>query len=143
VNPTNPIPNDSRLGAKERVHGIIIDGVAKAYRFNSFSNGTVLIEDIFRSVPLAVVGNKERNFIVSFESTLTNGAVLNFDVAPEQISDPSSPIILIDDQENKWDVFGVAVSGPLKGQKLRSTTSFIGYWFSWGAFYPGLDIYSD
>ena len=136
-------PDDNRLGAKERVHGIIIDKVAKAYRFGSFSNGTALIEDLFRSIPLVVVGNKDRNFIVSFKSTLANGTVLKFEIAPEHNQDPSSPIILIDDQGNKWDIFGVAVSGPLKGQKLLSTTSFIGYWFSWGAFYPGLDIYSD
>ena len=97
-------PDDNRLGAKERVHGIIIDKVAKAYRFGSFSNGTALIEDLFRSIPLVVVGNKDRNFIVSFKSTLANGTVLKFEIAPEHNQDPSSPIILIDDQGNKWDI---------------------------------------
>jgi hypothetical protein len=136
-------PVDNRLGAKERVHGIIINGRAKAYRFVSFSDKTTIIEDIFQSIPMVIIGNRDKNFIVSFESTLSNGTILNFEIAPEHIQDLSSPVILVDDQGNKWDIFGSAVSGPLEGQKLKPTISFIGYWFSWGAFYSGLEIYSE
>ena len=136
-------PVDSRLGAKERVHGIIINGLAKAYTFETFKTSTTMIEDEFRSIPLVIVGNQDKNFLVSFERKLENGMELNFTVASEQDQNSYSPIILEDQEGNKWNIFGEAVSGPRIGQKLKQTTSFIGFWFSWGAFYPGIEIYEE
>jgi len=132
---------DDRLDSKERVHGIIIDEKAKAYRFETFAENTKLIKDEFRNIPLLIVGNKERNFIVSFERRLEDGTELNFSIASEQEGASASPIVLEDNEGNKWNIFGEAVSGPRTGQKLNSTTSFLGYWFSWEAFYPGIEIF--
>ena len=42
---------------------------------------------------------------------------------------------------NKWNIFGEAVSGPRKNTKLTPIKGCIGYWFSFGALYPGIDIY--
>jgi hypothetical protein len=49
-------------------------------------------------------------------------------------------VILEDNEGNKWNIFEEAVAGPRVGQKLTATTSFMGYWFAWGAFYPGIEI---
>jgi hypothetical protein len=136
-------PVDVRLKAKERVHGIIINGTAKAYRFETFATGTKMIEDEFRSTPLVIVGSHEKNFIVSFERILENGTELSLSLAPEQDQNSYSPIILEDQEGNKWNIFGEAVSGPRTGQKLKYTNSFMGYWFSWGAFYSGIEIFKE
>jgi hypothetical protein len=136
-------PVDNRLKAKERVHGIIIDGAAKAYRFDLFPEGRRLIEDEFRSIPLVIVGNTNENFIMSFERRLEDGTLLLFSLANEQGRKNCSPVLLKDQEGNTWDIFGTAVSGPRKGQVLTPTNSFIGYWFSWGAFYPGLDTFTE
>ena len=69
--------------------------------------------------------------------------MLNFNIAPELDRNISSSIILLDQEGNKWDIFGEAVSGPRIGQKLNPTTSFMGYWFSWGAFYSGMAIFNE
>lgn len=37
--------------------------------------------------------------------------------------------------------FGVAVSGPREGQKLKEVVNYIGYWFAWGTFYQDLEVF--
>jgi hypothetical protein len=127
--------DDTRMHRKERVHGIINNGDANIYRFGSFSSQTSLINDVIDGESVVIVGNLARNFIVSFYSKLDDGIILNLIAVDE------NNVILEDDMGNKWDIFGYAVSGPLVGKKLISTESFIGYWFSWGVFYPGAEIH--
>ncbi len=136
-------PRDTRLEAKERVHGIIIDGKVKAYRFDLFADGTQVVEDVFMNKPLVITGNKELNFILSFSRVLEDGTELQFSLAPEQQSASPSATLLTDQEGNKWNIFGEAINGPRIGQKLVPTTSFIGYWFSWGAFYPAPEIFEE
>ncbi len=131
-------PEDERLEAKERVHGVIRHGKAKAYRLESFAGGLTVVEDVFQGSLIVVAGHKEKNFIVSFKRTLPDDTVLSF--TPVLSGSPASEI-MTDNEENTWNIFGEAVSGPREGQRLKPTTSFMGFWFAWGAFYPGLDIY--
>jgi len=130
--PVNPL--DNRLHLKERVHGIIINNKAKAYRFSSFINQNVLLTDNFEGSELLIVGNNTKDFIVSFINDIDNSLI--FEAVQNQL-----PIILSDNEGNKWDVWGVALEGPRIGEQLTNTNSFIGYWFSWGAFFPDLEIY--
>jgi hypothetical protein len=66
---------------------------------------------------------------------LEDGTVLNLTAVDE------NNIILKDGIGNKYDIFGYAVFGPLAGKRLKRTESFLGYWFSWGVFYPGAEIH--
>ena len=127
--------DDRRLNRKERVHGIIIDDASKVYRFSSFKATNTLINDVINSKEVIIVGNATKNFIVSFYPQLDDGTNLVFSVVDE------GDVILEDNLGNKWDVFGYAVSGPAKGERLLRTESFMGYWFAWGSFYPNTEIY--
>lgn len=129
-------PDDRRLNRKERVHGVIIDNMARVYRFDSFSSSTSLINDNFNGDDIVVVGDPSRNLIVSFYSQLADGTTPVFSAVD------TDNIILEDDLGNSWDVFGYAVSGPNQGQRLMRTESFMGYWFVWGTFYPEVEIYN-
>lgn len=126
--------DDQRLPRKERVHGLIENDQAKIYRFSSFDSGNHLILDSFQGKDLIVVGNKDRNFIVSFYRQLADGSTPDFRVVDE------GKTILADGQGNKWDIFGNPVAGNLQ-QPLVATRSFMGYWFAWGAFFPSPEIY--
>ena len=131
--------DDTRLPRKERVHGVIVEGEAKAYTFSSFEEpGFGIIQDSFGNKDIVVIGSKEKNFIVSFSRFMDDGSVLDFNKV-----EGAFPIILEDTEGSQWDIFGVAVSGPREGDRLTATESFIGYWFSWGTFYPGLEIFED
>lgn len=42
---------------------------------------------------------------------------------------------------SRWDGYnGLALSGPLKGQRLRATPAFVSYWFSWHSFFPDSEV---
>lgn len=126
--------NDSRLHPKERVLGVISNNKAKAYTFDSFATAGV-IEDTFDGLKLVVIGSKPDNYLIAFEKPSPELSFTAF-------SNPADPSVIMKDMEgNEWNVFGEAVSGPRTGEALKPLQSFIGYWFSWGAFYPGIEIY--
>ncbi len=130
-------PDDSRLPRKERVHGIIMGSQAKVYPIDNMQQTVTIIQDVFNGTAIVVAGSKHRNFAVSFERTLEDGTILDFFSA----FTGDGPVILTDNEGNRWNIFGEAVEGPRTGQRLTPTESFIGYWFSWGAFYPNAQIY--
>lgn len=127
-------PLDERLHLKERVHGLIINDKAKVYRFSSFSSSNNIIVDQFEGEDLIIAGNVEKNFIISFVNTIDNS--LQFNSLENKL-----PVIMIDNEGNRWNIWGEAVEGPRTGEKLTPTQSFMGYWFAWGAFYPNALIY--
>ena len=133
--PVNPL--DTRLHPKERVGGVIVDGQARVYQFNLFEEGVGLINDTFRDLPIVVAGSNEHNFQVIFERTTPDLVQLTFTSLQNQL-----PVIMQDNEGTRWDVFGRGVAGPRVGQQLAVTSSYIAYWFAWGAFFPGAEIYT-
>jgi hypothetical protein len=43
--------------------------------------------------------------------------------------------------QSRWDLFGRAVEGPLRGARLRAVPAVDHFWFSWAAFFPKTEIY--
>ena len=125
--------DDGRLNRKERVHGVLVNGEAKVYRFSSFGNDYSVINDSFRELEIIVVGNNS-DLMVSFEAILKDGSKPNFSAIEE------GRALITDDLGNKWDVFGSHMIGPTP-ISLTPTMSFMGYWFAWGTFYPDPEIY--
>lgn len=129
-------PKDERLPAKERVLGVIVDNEARIYRFSSFAEEISVREDAFRDVKLIIVGSHSLNFLIAYERTLSDGTELSFTALPSA----EGPGIMQDNEGNIWDAFGTAVAGPRTGEQLQPVTSYIGFWFAWGAFYEGPEI---
>ena len=129
--------DDRRLARKDRVHGIIIDGLAKVYRIESFDSGITSFHDTFQDQELIVVGSKQQNFVNSFYRMLADGTTLEFTTIQDAL-----PAVLLDGEGNRWDIFGEAIAGPRKGERLIPTVSYIGYWFSWGTFFPDAKIFN-
>jgi len=127
-------PWDDRLPAKERVLAIIDNEESKVFRFNSFGQGNV-INDVFNGEEILVVGNQDT--MVSFGLD-DQTSLLNFEYAYN-----GSETLFKDNEGTEWNIFGEAISGPGTGNKLNPKTSFMGYWFSIGAFYPNTEIYSN
>ncbi len=53
------------------------------------------------------------------------------------------PNILKDNEGNIWDVFGTAISGPAKGEKMERPVSFIAQWWAWMGIYNSFDHLND
>ena len=139
-----PVKNeDNRLHEKERVHGIIAnepateESAVKVYVISEMDQGVDVIEDTFQGIDHVVVGSSSLNIAASFERTI-DGTLLNFQPVEDAL-----PVVMEDQEGNRWDIFGNAVSGPREGQQLKPTRSYTGYWFAWADFFPGLEIYEQ
>ena len=135
---------DDRLPQKERVHGVIVDGKVKVYRIKSFTSKSFIKENI-HGEDIVVIGSTNLNFAVSFKQKELHGEVLELvAVNKGDIGTDNGPSIVLKDQfNNEWDLFGNAISGPDQGAEMEPTNSFIGYWFSWAPFYPNPEIYGE
>lgn len=129
------IPADDRLHAKERVMAVVIGREAKAYRFEDFGEDLTVIHDDFFDTRVVIAGIRD-DFMVALNAAASDGQVLEFRAGQDGRT-------LLDQEGNEWNFFGVAVSGPMQGERLKPLRSFMGYWFSIAAFYPEPLIYNE
>ncbi|MGD9899530.1 MAG: DUF3179 domain-containing protein [Calditrichaceae bacterium] len=129
-------PDDNRLPRKERVFGIIGETERRVYQFKHFSNGIQVISDELDGKSLVIAGNDDLNFITAYLAETNDGTKLTFTARLDDL-----PNIMEDNNGNVYDIFGRVVAGPDQGRQLRAPESYIAFWFAWGAFYPGIDIY--
>jgi hypothetical protein len=102
------------------------------------SNYTINIKtDSFEGEDFVLAGSSGWNFIVAFKRDL-NGTERNFEAINNSL-----PIIMADAEGNQYNIFGEVVQGPESGDKLAPMNAFIGYWFAWGTFFPGLEIFEN
>jgi hypothetical protein len=66
-------------------------------------------------------------------SRLLDGTTLDFEFKDGKILDKQTG--------SEWNIFGLAVSGELKGKQLTPIVSINHFWFSWAAFKPETKIY--
>ncbi len=119
-----PTPKDSRLPLKERVHAIIDDSDAKVYRFSDFDSTNIIL-DSFKGKNYLIVGSS--TFMASFELDVSQSTTQFSYVYNE-----NSEAVFQDNQGTQYNLFGEAVTG---SGTLKTSTSFMGYWFSIPAFY--------
>ncbi len=125
--------DDKRLPRKERVLGLIEDYGKKVYSLELFENPKA-IHDVIGEKDLLILGSKEDNLILSFE---------NIGLVDFEIDFSNFPIIGRDANDNVLDVKGFVRSGPFAGEQLDQPNAFMGYWFSFGAFHDGIEIYEN
>ena len=132
-----PVNNtDDRLHNKERVLAVFLNDKATVYRFDSFEPAISVVNDQFYSKKLLIAGSNDLNLMVAYQRELADGTMLTFEPIQNEL-----PTILLDNEGTKWDVFGRAISGPREGENLQTVTQMMGYWFSFAAFYPEVEIY--
>jgi hypothetical protein len=132
-----PVNNeDNRLHKKDRVLGVLIDDMAKAYPIAKFGTSTTVIHDSFMNEDLVIAGSKEKNFLVAFKRERADGISHQFTAVQNSL-----PVIMRDSEGTLYDVFGHAVDGPGQGNHLSPVTQFMGYWFAWAAFYPDIKLH--
>lgn len=98
----------------------------RTYEYQAFS----ISKDSLSGKPTVTLISKDLGIAVSYYSKLDS---VDYDF---KVSDDGYPIIMTDQKNNKWDVFGYALSGPQKGKRLRPTIFSKGFWFCWSSVYP-------
>lgn len=134
--------DDTRLNNKARVHGIIADesvnedSPVRVYEHEKFNEGIEVVHDEFEDTKYVVIGSSSRDFAIAYKATLRDGTELSFESVQDHL-----PIVMEDDEGNKWNIFGEAVEGPRKGERLDSAKSYSGYWLAFRDMFRLPDIY--
>ena len=137
---------DARLPAMERVIAVSLGGRHRVHPFRLLDRQPV-INDAFEGVPYVVFSREglrsaldaaeiARSRTVpaatAFERRL-DGRVLSFARAGEHIVDEQTG--------SRWNLFGEAVDGALKGRALAPVPGGVHFAFAWLAFRPDSEIY--
>ncbi len=137
---------DPRLPAMERVINVTVNGKTKLYPFSIFVDNPI-INDRVNGLAVAVFSRQGTLSVLdqqaiarsravasatAYERTV-NGRVLTFELRDGKIVDRETG--------SQWDLFGNAVGGKLKGQRLKSTESAQHFAFAWLAFNAESEIY--
>jgi hypothetical protein len=124
---------NKNIPMKNRVHAIIGDDSAKVFEFRDFGAGRT-IRSRFLSSDVLVVGNQGMINSYILESQHAN-LIFEYD-----FSNPGHHYFK-DNEGNKWNVLGVAVEGPRKGEVLVPTNSLMSYWFAIPSFFSYIQIF--
>ena len=139
-------PVDERLPPMERVLGVSIGDHHKLYPFSSFSKSPI-VNDRLLDTPVAVFSREGTLSVLdaariaesrtlpsatAYERRL-DGRELHFDQRDARIVDRETG--------STWNLFGVAVQGPLAGRRLESLSAEVHFAFVWLAFKPDSGIH--
>lgn len=150
VAPLMPINGDldGRFPALERVVGVSVGGVDKAYPFSRLSDERV-VNDTVGGVPVSIFWGSpdtadalDRRLIVESQAVGT-AIAFNRTVDGEVLTFESTGDVFRDAQTGSaWSILGEATSGPLAGTRLDVAAHRNEFWFVWIAFFPDADVYS-
>lgn len=146
--PIFPIANsDSRLPEKSIVHGVSINGLARAYPEQSVADVGGIVNDVVGSLSLLIVQDPDQitkpdrglgSKVVSSRVTrifdrMIDGITLDFEIIDGKLFDEQTG--------SEWSFEGMALSGPHEGKRLARIASTPEFWFSWSSFYPDTEIF--
>ena len=139
---------DGRLPATERVVGITLGDVAKAYPFTTLTKYRVA-NDAIADTPVAIFF--KRGVSSALDTALIDqgrdvGSTVVFDRRLDE------QVLTFESLENgtftdtetgsTWNIIGEAIDGPLAGKQLIRVVAFDHFWFAWRAFFPETEIFA-
>ena len=141
---------DSRLKPMERVLGITVKNHNKIYPFSLLEENSI-IEDSVGNVQVLIVNSghllsalDQSEISESRQIAQINAWQRQSESGDEILSFTLDDGVLKDKATNsRWNELGIAVAGPLKGQRLRAVDSGIHFAFAWMAFNPDTIIYQQ
>jgi len=123
------------LPVKEKILGVIVDGIVKGYRQEDFATeGFSLIQDEINGEPIIIIGSDEFDSIIAYSAKTNEGAAHQF-----TLLETADEILLVDEVGNQWTIFGESVEN--EGVQLQRLVSNTAYWFIWATFYPEIEIF--
>ncbi|QZY29124.1 DUF3179 domain-containing protein [Nocardioides coralli] len=136
-----PDGEDPRLPVKERVIGVEIDGDALAVRRQTVADRQVMEVEV-GGQELVLWHTPGQRSALDTSAIAQGRDVGTVGVYDPQVDDrrltfePAGGGFRDDQTGSRWNVLGVATSGPLAGTQLTPVTHLDTFWFSWVAFKP-------
>jgi hypothetical protein len=118
---------------KSWVIGVVHNKFSKAYDWNNLINKEI-IEDSLPGIPvLLALENDSASFHVW--SRNVNGKELHFE------KNKRSNTLIDDNTHSLWNMNGKCITGPLKGEQMKTLQAYQEFWHSWKTFHPNTMIY--
>lgn len=130
------IPREEVLmTSKTRVLGVLVGGHARAYPYEALSQQPI-INDIVNGVPVLVWFDNETQTGAAYVRR-NDDLVLTF-----KPSDEFPELVLDVETGSFWQpLSGIAVAGPLRGQRLPTLVVTSAFEFGWYAYFPSSETY--
>ncbi len=140
-------PADPRLPAMERVVNVSVNDRHRVYPFSAFVDKPI-INDIFNGVPIVIFSMNDATSALD-ERQIANSRIIPSATAyRRQLGEYVLEFEKQDDGNfydvqtgSQWNLFGQAIGGPLKGQKLVDIANGVHFAFAWLVFHPDSEIY--
>jgi hypothetical protein len=130
---TRPAP-DTRLGAEDRVFGLTIDRLSRAWPLKSFGKRPEIRRASFGDSKAVILWDERTGTAAAYAPETEGSPPESVDLKVEP-GDPEAP--WVDSQTgSRWSIAGRAVSGSRKGQTLRWLPGVMVKWYAWAAEYP-------
>jgi hypothetical protein len=123
---------DERLPHNTLVLGVMLGGHSRCYPLPVLAQSGRVLNDTLSGVEIAVFCKPGSLMAIAFLRTLDDRC-LTFRTDQDTIVD--------EDTGSRWDMSGLAVSGPLKGRQLNYVYSGIEDFYIWAAFRPETEIH--
>jgi hypothetical protein len=136
------VPKDAaeKLPGRTLMVGLVVNGAAKAYPFDSLQKQQLILDELGGS-PLFLIVGEDQKSARAFERKM-DGRTLEFFVVTEDANRPAETRKLIDAETGSvWDFQGKAVSGALTGKQLKPIPVLKDYWFDWKIYHPKTAVY--
>jgi hypothetical protein len=114
--------------------GIVVLGDILLFDRAGFTGNMQVIQTLFRGQKLVIAGNRELELAVAFRYQ----GVKTF--IPE---DDQLPVVMSDQEGNKYDMMGNIVDGPKTGQRLVAPFSYSAKEFAWISFFDEIAYFSE
>jgi hypothetical protein len=138
---------DGRFFAMERVVGVSIEEIHKAYPFSVLTEVRVVNDELAGRPIVVLWGSPDtadalnQELIVDSKAIGTalaldpvvDGQMLTFSSVDEHFVD--------NETQSTWTILGRAIEGSLAGTQLETITHRNDFWFAWTAFFPDTLVY--
>jgi hypothetical protein len=124
---------DARLDQAALVFGVALADERRAYPLAALAAAGGVVEESIGGVPVAIWFDEVTKAAVGFDRRLGD-QVLSFErVGPGSFRDRESGTL--------WNLDGVGVEGPRRGERLRPLYGIRAEWYGWTAHHPGSGLY--
>lgn len=139
---------DTELKSRDVVIGLILDGAARAYPWETFAKQSPVVDRVHDTPLLLVLGPDGKSFRVFLahidgkDAEFFLQADTPADAQAEKNSETKKDWTLLDTTTNsQWNFQGCATSGPAQGKCLTRIPALKDYWFDWRNYHPDTTVY--
>lgn len=140
---------DQRLPAFTRVAGITVDEVSRAYSYDLLRRKRAIDAEL-EGVPLVVLWSPGSASPLDTDDVRNGRDVGSAAIYDRRLGDrvltfaPAGGEQFRDRETgSRWTIAGLAVDGPLEGQRLTRRVHQDAFWFAWAAFQPDTEVVAE